>query len=64
MARSLRAAGPCAVAIILFLLPSIAAAQAAPVRSDPTGFHLAGFLNGSALQSTSSRAVAWLAAAA
>ena len=49
MARSLHAARLCAVAI-LFLLPSGAVAQAAPVRSDPTGFHLAGFLNGSALQ--------------
>jgi len=50
MLRSLRVAGPCAVAIIVFLLPSISAAQAAPVRSDPSGFHLGGFLNGSALQ--------------
>ena len=52
LSRSLRATGTCAVALVLSLLvlPSIAAAQDAPVRSDPTGFHLAGFLNGSALQ--------------
>ena len=51
LSRSLRATGTCAVACPVPPRPPLhRRGPGRARRSDPTGFHLAGFLNGSALQ--------------